>query len=317
VTRRPPSKRGLSLDAFSRRTDIPRTPGTEKRAAAPSTRDSRAGWEAREPLPPKTVPLGKSGRPPSDGTETPIAVGTPAREEMEEGDPPDLSPPASRTRLLSAAVALLDQIPAQENPGSRNPRGCLVFTRAAVLPGGSRRSYDRSRRSRGRDRSSPRLSLSLSRRTWCSWCAWLPGRHRRHRRRSAIGVIAGVLRISRTSVFAAGTPELGPGVAVRMHVPVGVRVGARLRGSRGRPAHGCDQCGRKHKACDCLSHGDLHPLLFLPFLASPLPDLAKPGETDQSGKTPCPRRRSSRTGPALPCVSAMSPKLRAPLALDR
>ena len=54
------------------------------------------------------------------------------------------------------------------------------------------------------------------------------GVHRSHRGRSTCGVIAGVLWSTRTSVFATGTTELGSGMTVRVHVAVGVRVGATL-----------------------------------------------------------------------------------------
>ena len=177
----------------------------------------------------------------------PIAVGTPAREEMGGGRPPkDLSPPAS-TRRLAAAVALLDQIPAQENPGSRNPRGCSVFSLAAVLPGGSWCSYDRSRRSRGR--SSPGLSLSLS--------GSRTRRHRANRRRCRSGGRCRLAHIARVvgdarPVLTTRAPEFGPGVTVRVHVAVGVRVS--LRPGDRRPACWGSQCGHGHETHERFLH---------------------------------------------------------------
>jgi len=139
------------------------------------------------------------------------------------------------------------------------------------LPGCPRDGPDCRRRSGGRDGRSPRRSScprrSSSRRTLCPWCArrtrndWL--HRRRHRCRSTYVVIAGVLWITRTIVFAARTPHLRAGVAVRVHVTVEVRVRARLRRSRGRPPHRCSQRGRKYEAYQSLSHRGLHPVVSL------------------------------------------------------
>ena len=85
--------------------------------------------------------------------------------------------------------------------------------------------------------------------------------HRSHRGRSTFGVIAGVLWITRTSVFATGTTELGSGVTVRVHVAVCVGVGAILRPGGRRPAHWGSQCGRRHQADDDSLHS-ITPLLL-------------------------------------------------------
>jgi hypothetical protein len=136
---------------------------------------------------------------------------------------------------------------------------CLCL---AASPGSSWYSYDRSRgrdrRSRRCDRTArgchrrgPRRSSCTGRRcTWRTWRTWLPGR----RHRSASVVIAGVLWISRTSVFTASTAELGSGVAVRVQVPVGVRVGARCCPSHRDPARRSGQSGRRHETHERLLH---------------------------------------------------------------
>ena len=133
----------------------------------------------------------------------------------------------------------------------------------AASPGSSWRSYDRSRgrdrrsrgcdaTGRGCDRRGPRRSSCTGRRCRCTWCAWLPGR--RYRRSSAVVVVARVLGVAGTTVFAASTTELRSGVAVRVQVPVGVRVGARCCPSHRDPARRGGQCGHRHETHERLLH---------------------------------------------------------------
>jgi hypothetical protein len=164
-------------------------------------------------------------------------------------------PSECATHPTAAAAAPIRH---KRNPGSRNPRGCSVLSLAAVvLPGDSRRSYDRSRRSR---RCSRRGGRRCSRRG-CRRCSRRGGRtrrsgrsSRRYRRSNAIVVVGRVLGVAGTVVFAASTPELGPGVTVRMHITVGVRVGAGLCPGDRRPACWDSQCSHRHETHERLLH---------------------------------------------------------------
>jgi hypothetical protein len=128
------------------------------------------------------------------------------------------------------------------------------------LARGSRRSGNRHSRARRRDDRSTRgsatrctLRTRRARRAGGSGSPRSHRSHRSHRGRSTCGVIAGVLWITRTSVFATGTTELGSGMTVRVHVAIGVRVGAIFRPGGRRPAHWDSQRGRRHQTDD-------HPL---------------------------------------------------------
>src|SRR5262245_21377746 len=159
---------------------------------------------------------------------------------------------------------------------SRRPK-CRVLC-AADLPGNSRDALDRGRGSRGgthssggtrtrRTRGRPRRRARRARHDWLA--------RRSHRSCSTV-VIAGVLRITRATIFATGTTELGPRVTVRVEVAVGVRVGLRRGRSRGHPTDGDRQRGGCH-------HADKHLLhvasllwrfclpLLLPYLPHPRP----------------------------------------------
>jgi hypothetical protein len=164
-----------------------------------------------------------------------------------------------------------------------SPAFSLGACLGAELPGGTRDALDRRCGSRGDCRRSGGTRTRRTRggtrtrrnrRAWRTPRDWLPRwshrlPRRSHRGRSTFGAIAGVLWITRTSVFAAGTSELGSGVTVRVHVTVDVRVGARLRRSRGHPSHRCDQRGRKYEAYQCLSHSCLRAVADLPFPPRP------------------------------------------------
>jgi hypothetical protein len=142
---------------------------------------------------------------------------------------------------------------------SRLPRvGWLAFT--AALPGGAWGSLDRRRGSssrrhgrspRRRHGRGPRGRRGTRRRRGTYRCRWHCRSHRGHRR-SDTGPLAVAVQLE--AVFAACPPELGSGVTVRVHVTVGVRVRARLRGSHGRPTHRCSQRGRKYQTRNYLSH---------------------------------------------------------------
>ena len=92
----------------------------------------------------------------------------------------------------------------------RSRRSCNRDGRDGGCPDRSRGRGARCARRGGRSRRSGR-----SRRPHRSHRS-----HRSHGGRSTFGVIAGVLWITRTSVFAAGTTELGPGMTVRVHVAI-------------------------------------------------------------------------------------------------
>jgi hypothetical protein len=117
--------------------------------------------------------------------------------------------------------------------GGASGNGSLVW-----LPGEPRGS-----RYRSRSRRRNRRCRSRRRR-----------RSRRYRRSRAIVLIARVLRVAGTVVFAASTEALRSGVAVRVHVPVGVRVGARRCRSHRRPARRSGQCGHRHETHERLLH---------------------------------------------------------------
>jgi hypothetical protein len=177
----------------------------------------------------------------------------------------------------------------------------IVVARCGALPGRARHTLDRDRRAGCRDGGTLRRGApggSSSGRTHRIHAGTRRGTGRRHRSGGAT-VIAGVLWITRTTVFATSTPHLGSGVTVRVHIAVGVRVGARLRGSRGCPPHWCSQRGRKYKTYQCLSHQDLHPFASASecFRCSSRRALIRArqnlGKTDQSAERgPIPRNPS-------------------------
>jgi hypothetical protein len=100
----------------------------------------------------------------------------------------------------------------------------------------------------------PRRSRYRSRRRSSRRCSSRTGRSSRRYRSRAIVLVARVLRVAGTVVFAASTTALRPGVAVRVHVPVGVRVRARCCPSHRDPARRSGQCGRRHETHERLLH---------------------------------------------------------------
>jgi hypothetical protein len=148
----------------------------------------------------------------------------------------------SRRNVWPKSLACSIQTHKREPLGVETPRGCLTFSLAVQLPGDSRRSYDWSRRSR---RDGRRCSLRGGR-------ARRGRRRGRGYRRSNAGSFA--IAVQLETVLAASTKELGSGVTVRLHVPVGVRAVARLSRGHRNPARGSGQCGRRHEAHECLLH---------------------------------------------------------------
>src|SRR5215831_2407192 len=140
-------------------------------------------------------------------------------------------------------------------PPSGLPPSCVVIScRPAELPGNSWDGLDRRRGSRGTRTRCTRTCCTRgnprrARRTRLS--------RRSHRGRST-SVIAGVLRVARPGVFAARAPPLGSGVAVRVHIAVGVRVGGRRSRRHRDPAHRYGQCCCRHQTDNRFSH--LFPL---------------------------------------------------------
>jgi hypothetical protein len=186
----------------------------------------------------------------------------------EGGRPPPVfqhgAAPLGQRLRPRASAACSDQLGRQRTtPGAETPGVARRSPLAAELPGCSWRSCDRSRRSRGRDSRSPhrsgtctgtRRSGGSTRRSGRSGRSGRNGW--RYRRSNAIVLVARVLGVAGTVVFAASTPELGPGVTVRMHVAVGVRVGAGLRSGDRRPAHGRGHCSCDHETGKGLLHDD-------------------------------------------------------------
>ena len=177
-------------------------------------------------------------------------------------------PPPERAAQLRANARCLGRAeggrPKQPRCGLP-PSSVVTRCRAAELPGHARDGLDRRRGSRGtrtrctrggtrtrRTRGNPRRTRHdlLSRRS--------------HRGRST-SVITGVLRVTGTGVFAASTPPLGSGVAVRMHIAVGVRVGGRRSRRHRHPAHRYGQCCCRHQTDNRFSH--LFPLSTCLFRA--------------------------------------------------
>jgi ketol-acid reductoisomerase len=133
-------------------------------------------------------------------------------------------------------------------PASR-PLLRSLFERCRVeLPGDSRRSLDRRgcRRGRGPCRCSRRALRCSLRGLRCSLRGL--GCSGRDRSSRAIVRVARVLGVAGTVVFAAGSPHLGSGVTVRMHVAVGIGVGGRRRRSDRDPTHRRGQCARCDEA---------------------------------------------------------------------